>query len=221
MKLAGWGNYPWVETVARSFRGDPAVLDGANSLIARGNGRAYGDAAVSHHLTVSMLAHDRLLAFEPETGRLTCEAGALLSDIVAAFLPRGWFAPVTPGTRLVTVGGMIAADVHGKNHHVAGSFGRHVESLRLLRADGSVTECRRGEPLFRATVGGMGLTGIILNATFRMQRVETAYIRQQTVAAANLDAVMAAFEESAGWTHSVAWIDCLAGGAALGRSLLY
>lgn len=223
MKLAGWGNYPRLDVAVRRFRGDAALgalVAASASLIARGNGRAYGDAALNPKATVSTLRHDRLLSFDAATGRLTCEAGALLSDLIAIFLPRGWFVPVTPGTRLVTVGGMIAADVHGKNHHLHGSFGRHVESLRLMTGDGRVLDCSRTDhaELFRATIGGMGLTGVITDATFRLMPVETAHIRQETVAGRNLDAVMAAFEESAGWTYTVAWIDCLARG---GRALLY
>ncbi len=226
MKLAGWGNYPRLTTALRSFRGEeqlaPIIL-GSTDLIARGNGRAYGDAALNLDITVSTLRHDRLLSFDPRSGMLRCEAGVLLSDLLDAFLPRGWFVPVTPGTRLVTVGGMIAADVHGKNHHRDGSFGRHVESLRLMTGDGGTVECsRRDNPaLFRATIGGMGLTGVVTEARFRLMPVETAYLRQETVSCGDLDAAMAAFETSAQWTYSVAWIDCLARGRNAGRSLLY
>ncbi len=226
MKLAGWGNYPRLDVALRRARGEAALTEmvtGTASLIARGNGRAYGDAALNPKLTLSMLNHDRLLAFDPVSGRLTCEAGVLLSDLIHIFLPHGWFVPVTPGTRLVTVGGMIAADVHGKNHHGHGSFGRHVESLRLISGDGRVLSCSRDThpELFRATIGGMGLTGVISDATFRLMPVETVHIRQETVVAGNLEAAMAAFEDSAGWTYSVAWIDCLARGARAGRALLY
>jgi decaprenylphospho-beta-D-ribofuranose 2-oxidase len=225
MKLSGWGNYPRLEVRTRRFRGQEALaalVADSDSLIARGNGRAYGDAALNPKLTVSTLAHDRLLAFDAATGRLACEAGVLLSDLIEVFLPRGWFVPVTPGTRLVTVGGMIAADVHGKNHHRHGSFGRHVDSLRLMTGQGVVTCSPTERPeLFRATLGGMGLTGVILDATFRLIPVETAFIRQETIACRDLEAVMAAFEASADWTYTVAWIDCLARGTQRGRSLLH
>jgi FAD/FMN-containing dehydrogenase len=226
MKLAGWGNYPRLEVEAARFRDDAdavAAVAARKSLIARGNGRAYGDAALNPRGTVSSLRHDRIFAFEPATGRLTCEAGTMLADILRAFVPRGWFVPVTPGTKFVTVGGMIAADVHGKNHHVAGSIGRHVESMRLLCGDGAIRDCGRdNDPdLFRATLGGMGLTGIILDATIRLVPVETAWIRQETRACRNLDEVLAASEETKGFTYSAAWIDCLERGASRGRSLLY
>ena len=225
MELSGWGRYPVLDCrLARLRRceelGD--LLARHRTLIARGNGRAYGDAALNPGLTLSMLAMDRLQAFDAETGLLTCEAGVLLSDILATFVPRGWFPPVVPGTELVTVGGMIAADVHGKNHHRDGSFGAHVESLTLATADGETRLCSRSEHagLFRATLGGMGLTGVILSASFRLRPVDSAFILADTVATRDLDDTMALFEASRDRPYSVAWIDCLAGGARLGRSLV-
>ncbi len=228
MNLAGWGRYPVMSGRLLKPRdcGHAAAMVAAteyDSLIARGNGRAYGDAAINRRATVSMVACDRLLSFSPGTGSLVCEAGALLSDIVALFAPRGWFPPVTPGTKFVTIGGMVAADVHGKNHHKAGSFGNHVESLDLAVANGRTLRCSPTEnaDLFAATIGGMGLTGVILRVAFRMMPIETAFIRQETLKAPDLDTVMDLFEQSSDWTYSVAWIDCLARGASLGRSLLY
>ena len=225
MKLSGWGRYPVLDCRMERLREPgalPGLLDRSDTLIARGNGRSYGDAALNPDLTLSMLAMDRMEAFDEETGLLTCEAGVLLSDVLDTFLPRGWFPPVVPGTKFVTVGGMIAADVHGKNHHRAGAFGAHVESLRLATADGEVRTCSRAQhaDLFRATVGGMGLTGVILSASFRLDPVETAYVMAETVAAGDLDETMAVFEASRGWPNSVAWVDCLARGAKLGRSLV-
>ena len=225
MKLSGWGRYPVVDCrMARLRRREDVgtLLERGGTLIARGNGRSYGDAAVNPELTVSMLAMDRLGAFDNETGLLTCEAGVLLADILRTFMPRGWFPPVVPGTRFVTLGGMIAADVHGKNHHHDGTFGAYVESLTLALASGEIRICSRTEnaDLFRATVGGMGLTGLILSASFRLRRIETAYVLQETVAARDLDEVMALFEQSYEWPYTVAWIDCLARGRALGRALV-
>ena len=198
------------------------LLRRADTLIARGNGRSYGDAALNPPLTLSMLAMNRMQAFDTQTGLLTCEAGVLLADVLETFVPRGWFPPVVPGTKFVTVGGMIAADVHGKNHHQDGSFGAHVESLLLVTADGETRTCSRMEnaDLFRATLGGMGLTGIILSASFRLKPIETAFVLEETLAARNLGETMALFERSAEWPYSVAWIDCLAQGAKQGRSLL-
>ncbi len=225
MKLSGWGRYPVLDCRLERLRRRedlPGHLRRGATLIARGNGRAYGDAALNPELTLSMLAMDRMQAFDAETGVLACEAGVLLADVLDTFMPRGWFPPVVPGTRLVTVGGMIAADVHGKNHHRDGSFGAHVESLTLATADGEVRECSRSRhaELFHATVGGMGLTGVILSACFRLRRIETAFVLEETLSARDLDETMALFEASRDWPYSVAWADCLARGAALGRGLL-
>ena len=163
-----------------------------------------------------------MLAFNPQAGILTVEAGVVLGEIVDVFLPRGWFPPVTPGTKFVTVGGMIAADVHGKNHHKHGSFGNFVEWVNILGAHGGIKRCSRtvNSELFSYTTGGMGLTGIILRAAFRMLPVETAWIRQEIRPAVNLGETLAAFDAADDWTYSVAWIDCLATGSGLGRSLL-
>jgi FAD/FMN-containing dehydrogenase len=201
----------------------PKLLADRSGLIARGNGRAYGDAAIGERFTLSMRGLDRMRAFDPAMGRLVVEAGVLLADVLEAFVPRGFFPPVVPGTKLVTVGGMIAADVHGKNHHRDGGFGDHVEWLKLLLPAGETVTCSPEEnpELFRATVGGMGLTGTILEAAFRLKPIETGWMRQRTIVAADLGAAMRALSDNAEATYSVAWIDCLARGAALGRSLVY
>jgi FAD/FMN-containing dehydrogenase len=199
-----------------------AVAD-QQSLIARGNGRSYGDAALNEGCVLSTLRSDHILAFTPETGGIVCEAGLLLADLLSFAVPRGFFPPVTPGTKFVTIGGMIASDVHGKNHHVTGSFGNHVDWIELLLADGQVVTCSQQEnaELFAATCGGMGLTGIILSAAIRLMPIDTAHIRQETLRAASLAETMMLCEEPVGTTYAVAWIDCLASGAALGRSLIY
>jgi FAD/FMN-containing dehydrogenase len=225
VSLSGWGNYPRVEVrrIAPADRAAAlAAIAAEPGLIARGNGRAYGDAALNPRATLSMLGNRGILAFDAERGKITVEAGLLFSDLIETVLPHGWFLPVTPGTKFVSVGGAVAADVHGKNHHVAGSFSSHVEALELALADGRVLACSatRHPETFAATCGGMGLTGIVLAVTLRLLRVETTLIRQQTRRCANLAEAMAAFEEARHWTYSVAWIDCLARGAALGRSLL-
>ncbi|MBU3077174.1 FAD-binding oxidoreductase [Sphingomonas quercus] len=224
--LSGWGRWP----IARCAVTEPgtsaaagAALADFTSIIPRGNGRSYGDASLNPDgvLLTSRLGH--MLTLDEAAGVLECEGGTLLSDIIEALLPRGWFAPVTPGTRFVTVGGMIAADVHGKNHHGAGGFGGHLLWLDLALPDGRVLRCSPAEheELFAATCGGMGLTGLILRAAFRLLRVETARIRQRTVRAPDLDAAFAIFESAQDWTYSVAWIDGLQTDARLGRSLLF
>lgn len=225
-RLAGWGRYPIVETELVT----PGTIDAARAAtaeedgsVARGNGRAYGDAAVGSRRTISTTALDRVRSFEPETGRVTVESGVLLADLIATFLPRGFFPKVVPGTRFITVGGAIAADVHGKNHHRDGGFGDHVEKLTLATAAGEVLRASREEnaDLFFATIGGMGLTGTILEATLRLNRVETGWIRQRTVVAPDLATAIAVIEENDGATYSVAWIDCVARGVHLGRSLVF
>jgi FAD/FMN-containing dehydrogenase len=226
MQLSGWGRYPSTEVRlahARSAAEVSAAIAGSEHVIARGSGRAYGDAALCPELTLEMGRMDRMLSFDAETGWLTCQAGVLLADILRVFVPRGFFPMVVPGTKFVSVGGAIAADIHGKNHHGAGSFCDHVKEISLLTASGEVVRCSATEnpALFAATCGGMGLTGVILAATIKLQTVETAYIKQATVKAASLNDVMAGFEASAEAPYSVAWIDCLARGKALGRSLLY
>ena len=193
-----------------------------NSVIARGLGRSYGDSALARDV-LQMQPLDTLLSFDDTTGQLRCAAGVSLDTVLRIFVPRGWMLPVVPGTRFVTVGGAIASDVHGKNHHGAGTFGDHVIALSLLQASGDVVECSsaRNPDLFNATCGGMGLTGIVLDATLALQRIPGSAILQQTLRFANLEEVFAGFEAHGGATYSVAWLDCLARGDALGRSLLY
>lgn len=223
--LAGWGGFPRVdgellEPATTQDARRAATLEGS---IARGNGRSYGDAAIGLLGTVSLRGLDRMRSFDPSTGRLSVEAGVLLSDIVEAFLPRGFFPPVVPGTRFVTVGGAIAADVHGKNHHRDGGFGAHVEDIELALPSGEVVCASRQHEagLFAATCGGMGLTGTILSATLRLRPVETGWIRQTTVVAPDLASALAAIDAGDDATYCVGWIDALAKGPALGRSLIF
>lgn len=226
MKLAGWGRFPVRETRLIQPRDldDLArlVAAGPGGAIARGNGRAYGDSAVGTATTIDMRRFDRLIAFDPGTGQLVAEAGLQLGEIIRLFLPRGFFPAVTPGTKFVTIGGAIAADVHGKNHHRDGSFGRFVDWIDLMDAGGRMHRCSSTEnaELFEWTIGGMGLTGVILRAAIRLRPVETGWIRQTTIPAPDLTTAIDAFEGAAEATYSVAWIDCLAGGDQLGRSLV-
>lgn len=225
MMLSGWGRYPVLKADVRAPRSLDALQDlvrAETTLIARGNGRAYGDSAISSAVTVKTRHLNRMLAFDPESGQLIAEPGVLLGDIIAAFLPRGWFPLVTPGTKFVTLGGAIAADVHGKNHHKDGSFRSCVDWVDVMDATGGITRCSHldNASLFDHTLGGMGLTGVITKAAIRLQPIETPWIRQTTHPAPNLRAAMDLFEANQDATYSVAWIDCLAGGGALGRSLI-
>jgi FAD/FMN-containing dehydrogenase len=163
-----------------------------------------------------------LLSFDEASGVVDCLAGVSLDELLRVFVPKGWFLPVTPGTKYVSVGGAIASDVHGKNHHVAGCFSSGVLDFDLLLADGSVVRCSREErpELFQATCGGMGLTGVVLRAKVRLQKIKSALIDQVTYKARCLEEALDLFEKTRSVTYSVAWIDCLSRGASLGRSLL-
>lgn len=193
-------------------------------VLARGLGRSYGDAAQNAGGSVlDMTDADRILDFDPVTGEVEVEAGISADELMNRFVPRGFFVPVTAGTRYVTVGGAIAADIHGKNHHRAGSFSQHVTWLDLLTADGEV---RRVGPdsdpdLFWATAGGMGLTGVILRARVRMKPIESSLITVDTDRTPDLDSLMTLLTESDHlYDYSVAWIDCVTKGARMGRSVL-
>jgi decaprenylphospho-beta-D-ribofuranose 2-oxidase len=195
---------------------------GARGGIARGLGRAYGDAAQNAGGAVlDMTGLDSIHAIDAAGGTVLCDAGVSLHRLMEVLLPLGWFVPVTPGTRYVTVGGAIGADIHGKNHHVSGSFGRHVLSFELLTADGAIRTVRRDTPLFDATTGGMGLTGVILTATVRLRPVATSLMSVDTERAADLDDLMARLTATDHrYGYSVAWIDLLARGRSTGRSVL-
>jgi decaprenylphospho-beta-D-ribofuranose 2-oxidase len=227
--LAGWGRFP-VE-VCSVFRPEreaelaEIVASGrAPSLVSRGMGRSYGDAALNAGSGVILHERfDRFLSFDDEAGVVSCEAAVTLADLVDVLLPRGFFLPVTPGTKHISVGGAIAADVHGKNHHRDGTISAQVLDFRLLTGSGRVLTCSREEnaDLFWATFGGMGLTGVVLDARLRMRPVETGYVQQQTLRCADLDRVVEhVLGEDHRYEYAVAWIDCLARGRALGRSVL-
>jgi decaprenylphospho-beta-D-ribofuranose 2-oxidase len=225
MILTGWGRYPAIDCKIETLRDTSdisRIFELDRSLIARGNGRAYGDAALNPETTLLMKGCDRFLEFDPEAGSVECEAGMLLSDLLEIIVPHGWFPPVVPGTKFVTIGGLIAADVHGKNHHVDGSFGRHIESLRLALPDGSVVTCSHSEndELFAATIGGMGLTGIILSARFRLRPVASKFIDETIIRAPSLEALLSLFNAHHAATYTVAWIDCLARGPNFGRGVM-
>ena len=223
--LAGWGRHPVRR--ARVDRSEvPALPAGADPLITRGLGRAYGDAALPAApggLVLERTRADRILAFDGETGCLHCEAGLSLAEILRVFVPRGWFPPVTPGTKFVTVGACVACDVHGKNHHRDGSFGNFVDRVLVVTAGGRLVECGpdRERELFLATVGGMGLTGLIVEITLRLRRVESPWIVLETVGVDGLEAMLAGLRRSAAdWPYTVGWIDGLARGREVGRGIL-
>ncbi|MEU6607826.1 FAD-binding oxidoreductase [Streptomyces shenzhenensis] len=227
VSVTGWGRTaPTSARLVRPGTYEEAVTAvrncGARGGIARGLGRAYGDAAQNAGGAVlDMTGLDHIHAIDAGSGTVLCDAGVSLHRLMEVLLPLGWFVPVTPGTRQVTVGGAIGADIHGKNHHVSGSFSRHVLALELLTADGEIHAVGRGTPLFDATTGGMGLTGVILTATVRLLPVETSYMSVDTERATDLDDLMARLTATDHrYRYSVAWIDLLARGAATGRAVL-
>lgn len=210
-----WGRYPAVDQrIAMAYWRDdlPRLLREGGTVLARGMARSYGDSCLNEGgVVIDCSALDRFLEFDPHTGRLTCEAGVTLRDIIRFALPRGWFPVVVPGTQFVTVGGAIANDVHGKNHHVAGTFGRHVRELALLRSDGRVLRCRPGEneALFDATIGGLGLTGIVTQATVQLRALSSARMEVENIPFAALEDFFGLDAESTPtWEYTVAWVDC-------------
>lgn len=223
-KITNWGNFPVVEKEMKSEDSLQKIKDFVLShkeVIARGNGRCYGDASLGENI-FSTKRLNKFIGFDKIEGVLECEAGVLLSDILEISVPQGYFLNVTPGTKFVSVGGAIASDVHGKNHHSEGCFSEYVLEFKLMKENAEVITCSREENTedFWATVGGMGLTGIILSAKIKLKNIETAYIRQESIKADNLDEIFQLFEESEGWLYNVAWIDCLQKGENIGRSIL-
>jgi decaprenylphospho-beta-D-ribofuranose 2-oxidase len=227
--LTGWGRIdPSTATLAEPAQAAQvaALLQAGppGGVIARGLGRSYNNAAQNGGgLVIGTTALRAITSFDRDTGLAVCEAGVSLEQLMTAALPAGWFVPVSPGTRQVTVGGAIAADVHGKNHHVAGSFAQHVPWLDLLLPDGTERRVTPADDpaLFWATAGGMGLTGIVLRAAVQLRKVETSRVRVDTVRTGDIDetmAYLAATDDRYGYT--VAWTDCLARGRALGRSVI-
>lgn len=216
-----WGRWPQPRDqrlLPLRRRADP-LPDAARPLLAYGQGRSYGDSCLNSGGTL-LLARglDHFLHFDPRTGVIACEAGATLGEVLEIAVPQGWFLPVLPGTRLATVGGALANDVHGKNHHRAGSFGDHVRAFELLRSDGSRQVLHPGDGLFAATVGGLGLTGLVTWVELQLQRVAGPWMQVESLRYDGLDDFFALSAESAAsHEYTVAWVDCLAKGKALGR----
>lgn len=222
--LSGWGRYPKQECITwRPEKYRELYLPEGN-MIARGLGRSYGDAALNIDGNVVLTERvNRFLELDSHSGILRAEAGVSLAEIIDVCLPRGWFLPVTPGTRHASLGGCIAADVHGKNHHRIGAFSSSVECFSLITADGSSLICSRDDnaDIFWATVGGMGLTGIIGEVTLKLRPVKTAYMEARHIKTANLEKAFSALaEDNENDEYTVAWIDCLARGRHLGRSIV-
>ncbi|HHO50647.1 MAG TPA: FAD-binding oxidoreductase [Deltaproteobacteria bacterium] len=223
--LHGWGRHPIIE--ATTVCSEDLRRAGRGAVLSRGLGRAYGDAALppegcTRPVSISTRA-DRILGFDPSTGLLRAEAGLSLSELARLYLPRGWFSPVSPGTQHVTLGGMVASDIHGKNHHVDGTFGNFVRALVLQLADGTVLEISRDahSELFAATLGGMGLTGHILEVAVELTPVPSPWIYEESERLGSLREIFAGLQAASDtWPMTVAWIDTSATGASTGRGIL-
>jgi FAD/FMN-containing dehydrogenase len=224
-RYQSWGRFPKAthEVVRMNWRDTSLPSASPKSMLPFGNGRSYGDCCLNDQgILVDARGLDHFIAFDARTGTLRCEAGVLLSEILDLVVPRGWFMPVTPGTRFVTVAGAVANDVHGKNHHRAGTFGCHIRCLELLRSDGTRAECSPTEnpDWFRATIGGLGLTGLITWVEIQLKPITGPLIDQESIRYGRLDEFFRLSRES-DTTHeyTVAWIDCAATGGALGRGV--
>jgi len=224
-ELSGWSRFPKIKTKELTPQSESELLEilrHSESYIPRGNGRSYGDSAINKNLTITMTRMNRFLQWNHASGELVAESGVLIADIIDTFLPRGWFPYVTPGTKFVTLGGAIACDVHGKNHHKDGSFGNFVNWIEVFNNKNEVVRCSpdKNSELFHWTIGGMGLTGVIIRCSIQLKKVESGWIKQQTVVNNNLKETLQSFYEHKEATYSVAWIDCLAKGKSFGRSIL-
>jgi decaprenylphospho-beta-D-ribofuranose 2-oxidase len=224
MRVSNWGNYPGIDanvTSPTQVTNITEYITSTQSFITRGAGLSYGDASLDHTI-LSTEKYKKIVAFDPNTGVIKTEAGATLDEELQHVVPKGWFLYVTPGTKFVTVGGAVAADVHGKNHHSEGSFCKYVKTIEMMMANGSIVTCGpdRNNHLFKTVCGGLGLSGVILTVEFQLKKIASSYIRQKNVIIRNLNEMMTRLKEFEAATYSVAWIDCMASGENLGRGVL-
>ena len=222
----GWGRYPQVS--ANSYNphsyaklAQYLAQQNSNPHIARGMGRSYGDSSLAHNI-INSLPLDNFINFDSKNGILTAQAGVTIDEVLQLYVPQGWFLPATPGTKFISLAGAVASDVHGKNHHVAGSFCNYVQHIKLMLANGEIISCSPQDKLelFQATCGGMGLTGVILEISITLQSIKSSYIEQTTIKTKNLVDTFNQFKKHKHATYSVAWIDCLATGNNIGRCVL-
>tara|TARA_Y100001970_G_scaffold283015_1_gene397163 strand:+ start:2009 stop:3307 length:1299 start_codon:yes stop_codon:yes gene_type:complete len=220
-KSVSWGLYPKFKFYVREFDSSNYKSNFIKNSIVYGNGRSYGDSCVNKNL-IDLKSFNHFLNFDQTNGVLTLQSGALLKDIIEICIPKGWFLITNPGTKLITVGGAIASDIHGKNHHKEGCFSECVNWFNLLLPNGEVKKCsfNQNKELFLATCGGMGLTGIILEVELTLKQVKSKYISQTTVKTDNLKETFSVFESIKNESYSVAWIDCLSKNNKIGRSII-
>jgi decaprenylphospho-beta-D-ribofuranose 2-oxidase len=222
--IQNWGNFPKIKSEVLESSNYSDIKDLINKspkLIARGNRRCYGDRSLQSTI-ISTLKLNKFLLFDKEKGILKTESGVLLSEILEVIVPCVFFLSVTPGTQWITIGGAVASNIHGKNHHKEGAISNFIESFELITDESNVINCSKNEnpEIFINTIGGMGLTGIITTVTIQLKRIETSYIKQKTIKAKCLSEVLDYFEQYNHYTYSVAWIDCLKKGSNMERSIL-
>ena len=222
--FSGWGNFPVIKGKLTQVSTENDLIEAINAnetVIPYGNGRSYGDNALNEHM---IHYNDPInpIEFNQETGIGHVSAATQIGELIDYILPFGWFPPVVPGTKFVTIGGAIAADIHGKNHHIDGCFSQHVISFNLMLENGSIVKCskKKNSDLFKATCGGIGLTGVILNATIKMMQVQSRVIEQISYKAKNIDELFSHFYRHHSKRYSVAWLDCTSKGNKLGRGVL-
>jgi decaprenylphospho-beta-D-ribofuranose 2-oxidase len=222
--FSGWGNFPVIKGELTQVSTKDQLIEAVNAnetVIPYGNGRSYGDNALNDHM-IHYNNPINPIKFNQESGIGHINAATQIGDLIDYILPFGWFPPVVPGTKFVTIGGAIAADIHGKNHHVDGCFSQHIISIDLMLQNGDIVQCSHHEnsDLFKATCGGMGLTGVILNATIKMIQVQSRFIEQISYKIQNIDELFSHFHRYDSKRYSVAWLDCTSKGNKLGRGVL-
>lgn len=222
--ISNWGNYPAIDAELSEFNTAEQATDllkNHKTFAVRGSGLSYGDASLAETI-LSVSKFNKVLTFDDTNGLITAESGVTLDSILKIIVPKGWFLPVTPGTKFITVGGAVAGDVHGKNHHCEGSFCKYVVGMTVMLATGEITLCSPMEnaELFNTVCGGLGLSAVILTVQFRLKPIQSSYIRQRNIIAENLDQLLNQLQQFNDATYSVAWIDCLARGKRLGRGVL-
>lgn len=220
-----WGNYPIIKKNIFSFKNTNELQTILSTIqtkvIAFGNGRSYGDSALNHNI-IDCSNYNKILNFDTIKGIITCQAGVTFEQILDLIVEKGWFFKVTPGTKFITVGGAIASDVHGKNHHIEGCFSKSIIEIKMMLADGTITTCSNdiNSDLFKATCGGNGLTGIILEATFSLKKIHSQNIEETLIKTSNLLETFEVFENYKNEAYSVAWIDCFATKNNIGKSIV-
>ncbi|MGB9701761.1 MAG: FAD-binding protein [Candidatus Kapaibacteriota bacterium] len=224
-QISGWGNFPSVISEisqAYNYKVIQDLISSSKEIIANGLLRSYGDSALLH-TSFSCMKLNKLIEFDETKGIIRCQSGVSLADILKIIVPKGWFLPVTPGTKYITIAGAVASDVHGKNHHKDGTFGNFVLQIKLILPNSEIITCSRSEnpDIFFAAIGGMGLIGIILEVTFKLKKISSTKIIQKTIKANSLDALFEFFEKYSNYTYSVSWLDTVSKNEKIGRGLLY